>query len=123
MALRPEVPAAWVRRLGTILLALPECYEEDAWVGVRWRVGRATVAHVFGGEDQLFRVMFRAPMDEVMAFENMGPPYFRADWGSNVVGILLDEDTDWDELAEMLTDSYCVQAPPHLAEQVLARGR
>ena len=26
--------------------------------------------------------------------------------------------TDWDELAELLTDSYCIQAPPALAEQV-----
>lgn len=123
MAARPEVPAAWVQRLGGILLGLPECVEEDAWVGVRWRVGRATVAHVFGGEDQRYRIVFRAPMAEVMAFEHMGPPYFKTDWGSNVVGIVLDEDTDWEELAEMLTDSYCVQAPAHLAEQVLIRGR
>ena len=32
--------------------------------------------------------------------------------------MLLDDDTDWDELAELLTDSYCIQAPGHLAELV-----
>ena len=32
---------------------------------------------------------------------------------------LLDEDTDWEELAELLTDSYCVQAPRDLAAHVL----
>lgn len=119
MTSRPDVPADWVERLGAILGALPQCHEERAWVGVRWRVGQATVAHVFGGEDQLFRITFRAEPDEVMAFEHQGPPYFRTEWGSNVVGILLDERTDWVELAEMLTDSYCLQAPPRLAETVV----
>jgi hypothetical protein len=97
---------------------LPECREEDAWVGTQWLVGRASVAHVFGGEDQLFRVTFRAEPDEVIALQHLGAPYFRAGWGRNVVGMLLDEDTDWDELAELLTDSYCVQAPAELAQQV-----
>lgn len=87
-------------------------------MGVRWRVGQATAAHVFGGEDQLFRVVFRAEAEEVMAFEHLGPPYFKASWGADVVGVILDEDTDWDELSELLTDSYCVQAPVHLVEQV-----
>ena len=40
---------------------------------------------------------------------------FRAGWGSNVVGLLLDDDTDWDEVVELLTDSYCLQAPARLA--------
>lgn len=115
---RPEVPDAMVRRVRAVLDELPECVEEDAWVGVRWRVGQATVAHLFGGEDQLFRITFRAEVEEVMAFEHLGPPYFRAGWGGNVVGMLLDEGTDWDEVAEHLTDSYCVQAPERLVAQV-----
>ena len=118
MADRPLVPEEWVRRVGATLAALPECVEESAWVGTRWRVGRATVAHVFGGEDQLFRITFRGDPDEVMAFEHLGAPYFRARWGRNVIGMLLDDDTDWEELAELLTDSYCIQAPEHLSSSV-----
>jgi hypothetical protein len=114
---RPDVPLPWVERLRE-LLDFPECVEETAWTGVRWRVGAATVAHVFGGEDQLFRITFRAEPDEVMALEHLGAPYFRASWGRNVVGMLLDDATDWDELGELLTDSYCLQAPATLAEQV-----
>ena len=53
-------------RIGAILTALPECVEENAWVGTRWRVGAATVAHVFGGEDQLFRITFRGEPEEVI---------------------------------------------------------
>ena len=97
---------------------LPECHEEDAWVGVRSRVAGATVAHVFGGEDQLFRITFRAEPEEVMAFQHLGAPYFKAEWGGNVVGMLVDDDTDWEELGELLTESYCLQAPQRLVEQV-----
>lgn len=115
---RPLVPEEWVRRLDSVLSALPRCEHEPAWTGTRWKVGSATVAHVFGGEDQLFRITFRGELDEVIAFENLGAPYFRSGWGANVIGMLLDEDTDWEELAEMLVDSYCLQAPEHLAAQV-----
>lgn len=115
---RPLVPVEWVDRLSAILAAFPEVREHDAWIGMAWKVRSATVAHVFGGEDQRFRITFRAEPDEVVAFEHMGEPYFRAGWGSNVVGLLLDDRTDWDEVAELLTDSYCIQAPPALAEQV-----
>lgn len=105
-------------RLQATFAKFPQITEERAWVGVRWQVGKATVAHVFGGEDHRFRVTFRAEPDEVLAFEHLGDPYFRAGWGRNVVGLLLDDDSDWDEVAELLTDSYCIQAPAHLAVQV-----
>ena len=107
-----------LRRIGAIMAELPQARAESAWVGVRWRVGQATVAHVFGGEDQLFRITFRAEPDEVMAFEHLGAPYFRSGWGRNVVGLVLDTDTDWAELRELLTDSYCLQAPRHLVDRV-----
>lgn len=115
---RPDVPREMVRRIGAIVAGLPQVVEESAWVGTRWRVAQATFAHVFGGEDQLFRITFRAEADEVMAFEHLGAPYFRAGWGRNVVGLLLDDDTDWVELVELLTDSYCLRAPVHLVARV-----
>jgi hypothetical protein len=115
---RPDVPEQMIRRIGRVLNGLPECHEDAAWVGVHWQVRNATVAHVFGGEDQLFRIVFRAEPDEVMALQHLGAPYFRAGWGRNVVGMVLDDATDWDELAELLTDSYCVQAPKELSARV-----
>jgi hypothetical protein len=119
VAERPELPDEWVRRLRSLIVdRFPECVEERAWVGVRWQVGKATVAHAFGGEDGLFRITFRAEADEAEAFRHMGAPYFKASWGTNVAGLLLDDNTDWSELAELLTDSYCIQAPARLAELV-----
>ena len=112
------MPAQWVARIGAVLNALPEVVEESAWVGTRWRVRGETIAHVFGGEDQLFRITLRGEPDEVAAFQHLGSPYFRGSWGANLIGLVIDESTDWQELAELLTDSYCIQAPMTLAEQV-----
>ena len=118
LADRPLVPAEWVQRVDAVLGVLPRCHQEPAWTGTRWRVGGATVAHIFGGEDQVFRITFRADPDEVMAFQHLGDPYFKVGWSGNAVGLVLDAETDWDEVAELLTDSYCIQAPEHLAAQV-----
>ena len=122
LADRPLVPEEWVLRIHAVLGALPRCEQEPSWTGTRWRVGSSTVAHVFGGEDQVFRITFRGEPDEVAAFEHMGEPYFRSSWGGNVIGMVLDDGTDWQELGELLTDSYCIQAPAHLAEQVARPG-
>ena len=119
---RSEVPDVWVRRVRAIVADLPGVVEEKAWTGTRWVVGGATVAHLFGGEDQLLRVTFRADMAEVPAFEHPGHPYFRTGWSGNAVGMVLDEQTDLAELTELLTDSFCVQAPSRLAEQVERPG-
>lgn len=118
LADRPLVPEEWVLRIDAVLAALPRCAQESAWTGTRWRVGGATVAHVFGGEDQRYRITFRAEPDEVMAFQHMGEPYFKVGWSGNAVGMVLDDGTDWTELGELLVDSYCIQAPDHLAAQV-----
>lgn len=115
---RPDVPAAWVRRIAAVLEALPECERVEAWVGVQWQVASRSVAHAFGGEDGLVRITFRAEPDEVMAFQHLGAPYFRAGYGRDVVGLVLDDGTDWDELAELLTDAYCLRAPERLATLV-----
>lgn len=115
---RPDVPAWMLEKLRAIMASLPDADEEDAWVGVRWRVGQRTIVHAFGGEDQLFRIVFRGEPDEVAAFEHLGDPYFRAGWGGDVIGMLIDEATDWFEVRELLVDSFCLMAPQHLVDQV-----
>ena len=43
---RPEVAPETVAALRAVCLALPEAYEEPAWVGTRWRIRTRTFAHV-----------------------------------------------------------------------------
>ena len=53
-----------------------------------------------------------------------GPPYFKPPWHPQVVGIVLGPPggpaggPDDDELAELITESYCLVAPRRLADQV-----
>lgn len=110
---------AWVKRVHAILKGLPQCEEDEPWTGARWSVAGNTVAHIFGGHDQLYRITFRATADEVAAFSHMGEPYFAI--AENAVGMLVDDETDWEELTECLIGSYLVQAPRQLAEEVEAR--
>ncbi len=116
-------------RLRAICLGLPETYEEPAWIGVRWRIRKRTFAHVVTIADDspaAFRrafevsgaatvVTFRAAYDEREALVSQGKPFYYAGWGRDVMGMLLDETTDWGEVAELLTDSYCILAPRKLA--------
>lgn len=123
-----EVPLEIVGRLRSVCLGLPEAYEEPAWVGTRWRVRKRTFAHVLTVDEghpaayaraadatgPICVITFRSPAEEFDALTNVGYPYFRARWGRDVAGMVLEEDVDWDEIAELLTESYCVLAPKKL---------
>jgi hypothetical protein len=117
-----DVPKAVESRLRTICLALPDAYEEQAWVGVRWMVRNKTFAHVLGiefdGKVAEVVLTFRAAADEVEVLRNVGPPFRLLGWGRDALGLTIDADTDWDEVAELVTDSFCVMAPKKLAALV-----
>ena len=125
---RIEPDAELVARLGRIALALPEAYEEDAWTGTRWRIRAKTFAHVMVGQagfESSFRAItgvaaptslltFRATGDELLALVNTGLPFYKPPWSSTIVGMVVDDDTDWAEVAELLTESYRFCAPQKL---------
>jgi hypothetical protein len=46
MSTAGDAPPEIEDRLGAICLALPDAYQEQAWVGTRWRVRTRTFAHV-----------------------------------------------------------------------------
>lgn len=127
-----DVPPAVVGRLRVICRDLPEAYEEQAWIGLRWRIRRRTFLHVYTTDARgssyidldapAILMTFRVPPADVDALAHAGPPFFRADWAANVVGIVLDDETDWVEVAELVTDSYIVQAPRSLASRLTALG-
>ena len=129
MSTAGDAPPEIEDRLREICLALPDAYQEQAWVGTRWRVRKRTFAHVLTVDREwpaayakaatlagpACVMTFRSPGEEMGALVGSGYPYFRAGWGRDVVGMVLDADqTDWDEVAELLTDSYCVLAPKKL---------
>ncbi len=132
MADRADVPLDIVEGLRVICLGLPETYEETAWVGCRWRVRGRTFAHVLtidsghphanarpaDHDGPILVLTFRAEGPELDALTHAGPPWFR--WGRNALGLVLGDPVDWDEVAELLTDSYLVLAPKKLAARVVS---
>lgn len=117
-----DVPDEVVDRLRAICTDLPDAYEEPAWEGVRWRVRTRTFAHVMTvadeGADPRVVLTFRSDGDELEAIRRAGPPFFVLGWGRNAVGLDIDDRTDWDEVRELVTDSFCVMAPKKLAAEV-----
>jgi hypothetical protein len=131
-----DVPPEVLDRLRPICRALPEVYEEPAWIGVRWRIRKRTVAHVYTPDPERFPVYarhlvagrapvvmtFRVPLEDLLGLVSGGFPFFAAPWGTNVAAVVLGDHTDWTEVEELITDSYCEMAPKFLAARVAGSG-
>jgi hypothetical protein len=121
-----------VNRLRSVCRALPEVAEEQAWVGTRWTVRKKNFAHVVhiesgwppayagaaGSDGPITVLTFRAAGPELAALSASGPPFFKPVWFADIVGMVLDAETDWDEVEELLTESYCLLAPAKLVALV-----
>jgi hypothetical protein len=124
----PEVLA----ELRAVCLELPEAHEEEAWVGTRWRIRTRTFAHVLvvdsgwppayaraAGTDGPATVLtFRSSGAELDALRGAGHPFFAPRWRADEVGMIVGADVDWNEVAELITESYCAQAPKSLVDLV-----
>lgn len=134
---RIEPDAAVVARLGATALALPDAHEEDAWTGIRWRVRAKTFAHVMvaqEGFESSFRAItgiadpttvltFRASGEELLALVHAGLPFYKPPWSPTIVGMVIDDDTDWAEVTDLVTESYRICAPQRLARLLDATER
>lgn len=127
---RPEPDPAYVARVGPLALRLPAVVEEDAWTGVRWRVRGRTFAHVVAlhHADAVARlgvtdgstvsvVSLRSTGEERAALAAIGAPYLTS-WSEEMVSVVLDDDTDWAEIAELVTESYRLLAPASLVRRM-----
>lgn len=116
-----DVDVAVLERLRAIVGDLPEAYEEPAWTGIRWRIRQRTFGHVFvldGEAGPATILSFRAEGEELEVLKRTGHPFFVLGWGRDAMGIVLDDGTDWEEVRELVTDSYCLMAPRKLAAKV-----
>jgi hypothetical protein len=125
---RPDVPPDLLHALQERCLALPEAYEEPAWTGTRWCVRGKNFAHAVMIEDgwppayaraadtdgPACVLTFRAAGPELDALAHAGPPFFKPVWFPDLVGLRLDGAIDWDEVTELVTESYRVLAPKTL---------
>jgi hypothetical protein len=127
-----EVAPDVVAQVRALCLSLPEAYEEQAWVGTRWRIRTRTFAHVLvidagwppayakaaGTNGPVPVLMFRSSGPELEALRRAGRPFFAPRWRADEVGMVLAAGVDWGEVAELVTESYCCLAPKRLGALV-----
>ncbi|MCU1485755.1 MAG: hypothetical protein JWN67_2501 [Actinomycetia bacterium] len=119
--------SAALERVRVLCMALPEVVEEQAWVGTRWTIRKKNFAHVVDivdGHPPAYAeaasatdatvLTFRSSPSELDALANAGPPFFKPVWFTDIVGLVLDDRTDWSEVAELVTESYRILAPNRL---------
>lgn len=115
-------PEAALRAVRAICTSLPETTERVAH-------GEAGAASSFDVRRRSFCLLIEpdAPADQTVAFlvfcaspEDremllaMGHPYFETPRNRSKVGLVLGDAPDWDEIRELITDSYCCLAPKKL---------
>jgi hypothetical protein len=118
----PPSPLARLRKLS---LGLPEAHEVEAWGEPTFRVKNKIFAmyahantHHGGGRHAVWckasavnqRLMVEAAPDRFFVPPYVGP--------SGWIGVWLDGDVDWSELADLLRDGYRMTAPKKLLAQL-----
>lgn len=118
------MPPSPVARLRKLCLALPEAHEVEAWGEPTFRVRNKMFAmfaapnnHHGGGRPAVWckaspvnqRLMVEAAPDRFFVPPYVGP--------SGWIGVWLDGKIDWNDLAELVTDSYRMIAPKKLTRE------
>jgi len=120
-----EIPEQVYRRVSTLCLGLPEVtVRVDAS-----RIRSRSKAHSFDVRHRSFCLLvategssggpapllvLRADFDEREMLLSIGRPFFAPRGGRGRIGVLLTEDTDWEEIRELVTESYRILAPKKL---------
>ena len=113
-----EVPATIAQRVRVACAHLPEIQEVRTYQGLAWRIRATTVVSVVTVEREegpLTVMTFHAAGQEHDTLLAIGDPFFPG-WGAGLVAMVLREDgtTDWGEVKELITESYCLAAPKKL---------
>jgi predicted DNA-binding protein (MmcQ/YjbR family) len=59
-------------------------------------------------------LVLRSGPEEREALLSIGRPFFASRAGRDRIGVLLTDDTDWEEIRELVTESYRILAPKKL---------
>jgi hypothetical protein len=121
-----EVPEGIVERIRTLCLALPEVTvrvdaslteaRSTAWsFDIRRRSFCLLVARQGSTGKPVPMLVLRADPDEREAMLSIGRPFFAPRAGRDRIAVMLTADTNWDEIRELVTESYRILAPKKLA--------
>lgn len=119
-----------LREMQAIVARLPDVERSNNPPGCYFLVRRkifAQIATVIDPSGQpATMVAMRPNPEEREALIATGHPYFsRGPWDERLgrIAVLIEATTDWDEIAELVTDSYRLTAPKKLVAQLDAPDR
>ncbi len=112
-----EIALEWLRE---ICLALPEATERETWGEQTFRV-REKIFAMYGGE----QMSCKAPPGAQETLVGSNPErFFRPAYvgSKGWIGVRFDDDTDWDEVAFLVRQSYEITAPKRLLREWAGRA-
>ena len=120
-----EVPEDIFERVRTLCLALPEVtVRVDASLvtarstaysfDIRRRSFCLLIAIEGARGESVPQLVLRADPGQRLALLSVGHPFYRSRGGRDLLRVLLTDDTDWEEIRELVTESYRVLAPKKL---------
>jgi YjbR len=120
-----EVPEDIVGRIRTLCLALPEVtVRVDASLtrarstAQSFDIRRRSFCLLVAWEDSTGKpvplLVLRADPDERETLLSIGYPFFASRAGRDRIVVVLTDDTDWEEVRELVTESYRILAPKKL---------
>jgi hypothetical protein len=120
-----EIPSDIFQRVSTLCLALPEVTVrvDDSLIRTRstahsFDIGRRSFCLLVAWEGPTGKsvpmLVLRADPDERDALLSMGHPFFAPRAGFDRIGVRLTDDTDWEEIGELVSESFRRLAPKKL---------
>jgi hypothetical protein len=120
-----ELPEGIVERIRTLCLALPEVTVrvDSSQTNTRstarsFDIRRRSFCLLVAVADPTGKpvplLVLRARHEERQALLSIGHPFFASRAGRDRIGVWLTGDTDWEEIRELVTESYRILAPKKL---------
>lgn len=127
-----DIRAEWLSLVRGMALALPEATEKETWGHPTFRIRDKIFAGIGVGDGDgaldfhpdgapaVTTMSMKAAPGEQDSLLASGHPFFRPKYVGNRgwIGVVIDEDTDWSEIEELVIDSYRTIAPKKLAKQL-----
>lgn len=107
-----------LQKLRDVCLTFPEAMEQETWGHPTFRVRGKIFATA--GADEDGRVSMSAKSSEQAELLASGDPFFFPSYvgSKGWIGVKLGRSTDWEEIAEIVEDSYRHIAPKRLVKQL-----
>lgn len=105
--------------LRDIALAFPDAVETESYGQTAFRV-RDKIFVSFGTDDDGAHLSTKCAPGQQELLVDQGEPYFLPEYTGRQgwIGVRVDDDTDWNEIADLVIDSYREVAPRSLSQSI-----